>query len=558
MLAERSPEEQLKALADVYLADVMAMSQPYAYYYDLELTRHDKFVNNTPAALTESEALVDDLLAKLQAIDNESLNSEQALVFYAKFKEALETRVDQRVCKSELWSISHMFGPHTLLDFLVTVQPLETEKNRSDALARWSAAADYYKQEINNLKAGLKQGYSSPKRVVRRVVEQLRGLVETEIENHPYAKLNERTDDEDFAKKFNSLLTKQLIPSISVYMNFLEKEYMSAAREELGIHAIPNGRDCYMALYRLYTTLQKTPQEVFDLGLETVNANKKNVLKLGKEIYGVDTFYSAVKMASEDATQKFNDSESMHEFYVDVVERSKAVMPNYFAKMPSIQMDVEPIPEYQQGTGRSAHYITGGKDRNAKFRYDPLTYIGENFGSAEIVSVHEGYPGHHLQIALVQDQTKFHPLESLFSNSAFAEGWARYAEALSEEAGIYKSKSARIIRRAWPARGMVADTALHVLGWSNDKVAKFLKASGASYAQNTDSVLDRMAAIPAQLTAYDSGALEIFALRAEMEAAYGKDFDIKAFHDLILKNGNVPMAVLRKQVMNAIDKSKSE
>lgn len=552
-LAELSTEDQLKALADEYLADVMLMWQPSAYYNDIELMRHDKFINNDPVALARSEALVDKLLAKLQAIDVGAISNEQEWVFHAKFKEALETLVDQRVCKSDLWNISHMFGPHTLLDFLVNVQPVESEENKQDAIARWNAAAEYYPQEVENLKVGLKQGYSAPKRVVERTIAQLRSLVEIELENHPYSKLGARANDEVFANKFNNLLRNKLLPSINAYTNFLEEEYLPAARDELGIHSLPNGRACYMALYRSYTTLKRTPEEVFELGLKTVNANKANVRKIGKELYDVDNFPAAVKMATEDASQKFNDGKTMHEYYVAVVKRAKAAMPDYFAAMPSIEMEVEAIPEYQQGTGRSAHYVTGSKDRNAKFGYDPTTYRTENFGSAEIVSVHEGYPGHHMQIALVQDQPRFHPLESLFGNSAFSEGWARYSEALSEEAGIYQSKSATILRRAWPARGMVADTALHILGWSNDKVAAFLSESGASFADNTDSMLDRMAAIPAQLTAYDSGALEIFALRAEMEAAMGEDFDIKVFHQMILGNGNVPMAVLRKQVSSAIE-----
>jgi uncharacterized protein (DUF885 family) len=557
-LAENSTEDQLKALADEYLADMMIMWQPLAYYYDIELNQHDKFLNNEPVALARSEALVDKILNKLRTIDTEAMSSQQELVFYAKFKEALETRVDQRICQSDLWNISHMSGPHTILDFLVNVQPLETDENKIDALARWNAAAEYYLQEIKNLKTGLKQGYSAPKRVVQRTIDQLRGLVEIELASHPYSKLGARANDDVFADKFNKLLENKLLPNINTYMTFLEQEYMPAARDELGIHSLPDGRACYIALYRSYTTLKRTPEEVHELGLKTVNTNKDNVLKLGKELYGVDTFYEAVKMANDDATQKFSDGKSMHDYYVAVVERAKAVMPNYFASIPSIKLEVEAIPEYQQGTGRSAHYVRGSKNRNAKFGYDPTTYRSENFGSAEIVSVHEGYPGHHLQIALVQEQSRFHPLESLFGNSAFTEGWARYAEALSEEAGIYQSKSATILRRAWPARGMVADTALHVLGWSNEEVAAFLSESGASFAENTDSMLDRMAAIPAQLTAYDSGALEIFALRTEMEAALGKDFDIKAFHQMILGNGNVPMAVLRKQVISAINNSESD
>jgi len=158
-----------------------------------------------------------------------------------------------------------------------------------------------------------------------------------------------------------------------------------------------------------------------------------------------------------------------------------------------------------------------------------------------------------MQVALVQDLEPFHAVESLFENSAFSEGWARYAESLAEEAGIYHSKSAKILRRTWPARGMVADTAMHLLGWSNQAVTKILSDSGKPFSKFPDVMMDRMAAMPAQLTAYDSGALEIFALRKEVKQALGDKFDIKQFHHLILKNGNVPLAVLRQEVMKSID-----
>jgi uncharacterized protein (DUF885 family) len=239
----------------------------------------------------------------------------------------------------------------------------------------------------------------------------------------------------------------------------------------------------------------------------------------------------------------------MHEYFEQVVDRSRKAMSNYFTRMPTIGIDVEALPKYQQGSGRPAHYVPGGASRSAKFVYDPTSFGNENYGTAEIVAVHEGYPGHHMQIALVQSQRMLHPIESLFSNAAYTEGWARYSEALAEEAGIYQSKSARILRRAWPARGMVADTALHIIGWSNEEVAEFIKESGHSVSNDPDALLDRMAATPAQLTAYDSGALEIFALRERLEQDRGSDFDVKEFHRLVLKNGNVPMSVLKRQVV---------
>jgi len=551
-LAAKSVTKQLSNLAQNYYDLRLEIAQPMAYYYNFKISRHNKFIDNDPVNLKKYEAREDRIYQQLKSIKAADLDTQQAEVFYAQFIESLESSIEQRICKSELWNISHMFGPHSTLNFLINVQPVETEQNKQDALARWGQVALYYDQEIENLNRGLGQGYSVPKRVVKRLLQQINNLISLEIDNHPYLKLSERTVDVQFKKAFKNLLNDQLLPSLSRYSAYLENQYLPAARESLGIHALPKGRECYMALYRSYTTMQRTPETVFEIGNAAVNENIKAVIALGKTLYGETTFAGTVAKASQDKTEEFNSAEQMHEFYVAVVDRAKATMPKYFLKMPSIEMEVEAIPEYQQGAGVSAHYNQGSADRKAKFFYDPTTFPLENFGSGEIVSVHEGYPGHHMQIALVQDIKPFHPVADMFSNSAFSEGWARYSETLAEEAGIFQSKSAKILRRTWPARGMVADTGMHLLGWSNETVAEFLSASGKSFAKAPDVMMDRMAAIPAQLTAYDSGVLQIFALRKKVQAAMGARFNIKDFHHQILKNGNVPMSVLEQQIIHSI------
>jgi uncharacterized protein (DUF885 family) len=546
------PEQELSDLAQDYYNITIEIAQPYAYFNDFSLPSHEKFIKNTPKSLNKFRVSEDRILNQLYKIEITKLSNPKASIFYSKFVEKLESSKQERICRSELWNLSHMFGAHTLLDFLVKVQPIDTEKNKQDAIQRWSEVANYYEQEIKNLNQGLKLGYSAPKRVVKRLITQLKKLTAIDINQHPFLSLLEESSDKQFNEQFTKLLKQSLIPSITDFTNYLSSTYLPAARSELGLYAIPNGRACYMALYRGYTTLQRTPEQIFDIGYAEVDKNIASVIALGKKLYGTSTFTDAIEKANQDQSQMFASSDKMHAFFVKVVARSKLAMNDYFFTSPTIVLEVEPIPEYQQGSGRSAHYNQGSKDRTAKFHYDPSNFPLQNYGTAEIVTVHEGYPGHHMQIALVQDIKPFHPVESLFDNSAFAEGWARYAESLAEEANIYQSKSAKILRRTWPARGMVADTAMHLLGWSNQAVAKFLSDSGKSFSKAPDVMMDRMAAIPAQLTAYDSGALEIFALRKKVEAAQGENFDIKQFHALILKNGNVPLAVLRAQIKQAL------
>ncbi len=547
-------DQKLHAIADSYTQGLLDSFQLYAYFINIPLERHHKFVDNTPQGIQTFADQEQQLLDKLKTIDAEKLSTQKARIFYAKIVETLEADLDKAVCKTELWNVNHMQSPANFLSTLIGIQPVESEQNKLDTIERWLDAARYYRQEIDNLKLGLEQGYSAPKRVVSRVIEQLQQLTTLASKKHPFMQLAKRANDEKFEQKFFNLLTQQLIPAMKAYQEFLENEYIDKARTELGIHVLPNGRECYMAQYRAYTTLKRTPEQVFELGLKTVNKNKEIVNKLGKSIYNTETFVDAVKMANMDPKEKFVSAEAMHKFFEAVVNLSKTVSAQYFNKLPDIQLRVKAIPAYQRGQGQGAHYVPGADDRLAEFAYDPTNYTNENFGTAEIVTVHEGYPGHHLQVALVQEQINFHPIENAFSNTAFVEGWARYAEALSEEGGIYKSDSAKILRRSWPARGMVVDTGLHILAWSNQQVMDFIKESGSPALSNdAEAMLDRIAALPGQLTAYDSGALEIFALRKQYKKAMADEYDIRVFHDFMLENGDVPLSVLKQQVLDITD-----
>jgi uncharacterized protein (DUF885 family) len=137
---------------------------------------------------------------------------------------------------------------------------------------------------------------------------------------------------------------------------------------------------------------------------------------------------------------------------------------------------------------------------------------------------------------------------NLLFNSAYAEGWARYSEALAEEAGVYRTDYALMTRRLWPARGMVVDPGIHVKGWTREQAIAFVRESGRFGGEEADDLVDRIAAIPGQLTAYDTGGLEIRALRAQAEQTLGHCFSLPEFHARVLETGIVPLGALRQNV----------
>ena len=147
-------------------------------------------------------------------------------------------------------------------------------------------------------------------------------------------------------------------------------------------------------------------------------------------------------------------------------------------------------------------------------------------------------------MAVAQSVEGLHPVTRIIWFSGPGEGWARYSEALAEEMGLYTTTTGPIKRRAWPARGMVVDPGIHLFGWTREEAIEFMMESGRFPESMGDQMVDRIAILPGQLTAYDSGGLEILALRREAEQAMGDDFDVREFHDKVLENGTIPLVQL--------------
>jgi uncharacterized protein (DUF885 family) len=231
-----------------------------------------------------------------------------------------------------------------------------------------------------------------------------------------------------------------------------------------------------------------------------------------------------------------------------MVQRAESEMPNWVGKMPAQAVEVVPFEEHEEGTGMSAHYRPAGADRPGEYRIPLYEPEKQSRGNAEAIAFHEAWPGHHLQVAVGQSVEGLHPITQIVWFSGPGEGWARYAEALAEEMGLYNTTTGPITRRAWPARGMVVDPGIHLFGWTREQAIEFMMESGRYPEGFGDQMVDRIAILPGQLTAYDSGGLEILALRKMAEDTMGDDFDIREFHDRILENGTIPLMQLRAHI----------
>jgi uncharacterized protein (DUF885 family) len=544
--ADGSPSQQVNELAERFAKLRVDYDPTLAYLTGLTAPDHSRFMDRRPSAIRALERSEDAIAAELAKVPAGPLDA-QATVTRAVLVEMLESSRQLRVCRVELWDLSHFVGWQVGFALLAELQPLGSDDLRAQALKRWGSVPSFLDVQTRNLRAGLRAGYSVPKSIVQRVIQQLDAFAGPGADS-PLLVMLERNQDGKFSVEFRELVAKRINPAVRRFRAFLVTEYLPKARETLGISALPKGQECYQAYLRSYTTLNRTPAEVMALGEKTVAANEREVIELGRKLYGTDRLADIIARNNDAEGNRFDSPEtvidSARTLLTIAIERSRP----FFLKLPDQQVSIEAPPSYQAGTGISAHYEPQ-PDPTKPARYvEPIEeFRSTTRGLAEVTLVHETVPGHHLQIALAREIPQS-SLAKLADNSAYLEGWARYAERLSEEAGIYQTRFALITRRIWPARGMVVDPGIHVFGWSREKAVAYLVSTGRFDQRNAEATVDRIAALPGQLTAYDSGGLEIFALRSEAEAALGGRFDIKEFHQRVLEQGVVPLTALRDHV----------
>jgi len=521
-----------------------------ATVFSIPDARHDRLTDNSPAALRAWHKVEDDLAARLGDIDADSLWGSPEWVTYGFLREALEASRGLRVCRNELWPVNQMTGWQTQIAMLGSGQPVGTLDLRSQALARWRTLPRYLDTEIANLREGVRLGYSTPKRNVRLVIEQLDALLAVPVRESPFYGPAAHDGDPAFQKAWEELVRDGIQPAVRRYRDYLRDEYLAAAREEQALAAIPDGERCYAASLRHYTTVEISPREVYERGLRMIEEREARMKEIGRKVYGTDDLAEIRQRLRDDKASRFTSREEILSYSGAAVERARAAVGGWFGRLPEADVVLKPEPQFQE-KGGSSRYLPGAEDGSRPGTYQINLYNPEdqNRGQAETAAFHETWPGHHLQIALAQERPEAHPITRYLWSTGFAEGWARYAETLAGEMGLYSSDLNRLYMISALPRGMVVDPGLHVLGWSREQAIEYtLSKQGGMSPEQAASYVDRVYVLPAQMTTYGLGEQEILALRDRARQALGDRFDLREFHDRVLENGVITLGMLREVV----------
>lgn len=545
-------DDRARALADAYLDGYFERNPELATYYGVRGRRHDRLGDNSRDALKAWQSREDAWLTQARTIESATIAAAPLKATHAIVREALDGGVAARACHTELWNVSQMTGWHVQFGYLVTIQPVGTDEARAEAIARWQSLPTFIDTEIENLREGLKLGYSAPKGIAGIVIDQVNTLITSPAADSPFMSPAQRDKTSEFRKTWETLVKERLTPALIRYRDFLSKEYLPAARTEIAVAAIPMGSECYRASVRAHSALTVPAKEIHELGLHQMDGLMAEMKTIAERSFGTSDVQGLLKTLRTDRRYLFKDREELIERSTAALARAKAAAPAWFGLLPKSDVIVQPYPKFREKNAPN-EYNPPAEDgsRPANFLISAYQAERKSKAGAESTTFHETIPGHHLQVAVALERNEIHAIGRYLFNSGYVEGWALYAERLADEMKLYSADLDRLgmlSLQAFRAARLVVDPGMHALGWTRQQAIDYMLAHTAEEPAGVASEIDRYIIWPGQATSYMMGMIEIRRLRDEAQQKLGPRFDIKAFHDRILEDGGVPLTFLGTKI----------
>ena len=551
--APERADARVKALADAYLDGYFQRNPDQVTLFGVPGRRHDTLPDNSPEALKTWQAKEDGWLALARQIDPVTIEAPPLRGTYAIVREALEGSIGLRVCRYELWTVSQMVNGWQVQDgYTVTIQPVGTDEARKDALARWSRLPRYVDTEIANLREGIKAGYSAPQGNVRLVIDQMNTLIATPTADSPFDSPSVRDKSPEFVRQFDLLVREQIVPAFTRYRDFLQKEYLPAARPAIAVSANPNGAACYDASVRYYSSLATPASDVHAIGLREVDGLDAEMKAIGQRSFSTASVPALLQHARTEKRFLFRSPEDLIGRSQAALDRAKREMHQWFGLQPKADVVIERYPKFREKNGPN-EYNPPAEDgsRPAVFFINAYQAEKKSRVNAESTAFHETIPGHHLQGAIALERKSIHPIGRYLGNAGYMEGWALYAERLADEMKLFSTDLDRLgmlSSQALRAVRLVVDSGIHTGGWTRQQAIDYMLAHTAEDAADVVSEVDRYIIYPGQATAYMLGKLEISKAREEAKQAMRSKFDIKIFHDRVLEDGAIPVSFLHEKI----------
>lgn len=438
--------------------------------------------------------------------------------------------------------------------------PFKSVKDYEDFLHRINRFVAITDTAVSNMRRGIVAKRVQPRIVMEKTIPQLQAMITDTIEKNifygPVKNMPSEfssADRERLTKAYAAAIREQIIPSYKKLLSFIQDEYMQHTRTSVGLSSLEGGPEEYAFLVKWYTTTELSPDEVFDIG-------EREVARITRELEKVKqrTGFTGDLKAFFDyvfTDKKFFPYKSEEEVvaaYNQIYERMKPYLPKQFNMVPKTAFEVRPVEKYRAATA-AAHYMRGTPDgkRPGIFYFPVLDATKYNYWRMEDLFLHEAIPGHHYQISLQMENMDIPGFQKLRAYGAYVEGWGLYAESLGLTLGLYTDpyqELGKLYGEIHRAIRLVVDVGMHHKGWSRERAIKYSLDHEPISEATAIQEIERYIAMPGQALSYKIGELKIMEIRKKVEAKLGSRFDVRAFHDEVLKDGAMPLLIFENKM----------
>jgi uncharacterized protein (DUF885 family) len=464
--------------------------------------------------------------------------------------------LDDQAIELYLLRVNQLYGFHNAVYVTIDRMPARTVHDYENIVARLRAVPAYVDQNIAVLDQGIARGIAQPRLVADRLIQQI--AVQAAQDADQTALLGafrnfpsniSKEDRERLRAEAVAAYDRQFLPAWKKLLAYMKGTYAVHARPSIAVTSLPNGKELYRLLIERATTTGMTPEEIHRLGESEVRRIESEMTAVVRQTGFTGTLAEFQRKLADSPEQHFRSKEEMLVWCRNIAKIVEPQLPRLFAHIPAFVYGIRAIPEdREQASATNAEFPKpdgsgpGWMNLNT---YQPEKQVRYD---KESLVLHEAVPGHIMQGAISESIAGLPAFRKYYFNSAYGEGWALYSESLGSELGVYRdpyTRFGRLTSERFRAVRLVVDTGLHALGWTREQAVAYF----AEHAPDESTAeIDRYIAWPAQALAYKLGELRIEELRREAEKALGPKFDVRAFHDAVLRNGALPLDLLETQV----------
>ncbi len=561
-VAQPEPGVALHELLDEHFERDLEMNPLNATFIG-DYRYNDRMANsNSPEYIAELTAMDEEFLLRLLEIDRGQLGYQDQLS-YDLFKISRQQSLEGNQFPFHLQPVNQFYS---ITNFFVqlgsgtSAHPFETVRDYEDFLSRANDYSVIIDQIIANMKEGIQVGVTQPRILMEKLLPQIDSqIVDDPKESGFYApviNMPEDFSDEDrnrLTAAYEDTIANTIIPAYQRISNFLGDEYISAARETVGLSAQPNGEAWYAYMVRLRTTTNMSPDEIHQIGLGEVARIHDEMHGVMEEVGFEGSLKEFFQFVNTDDQFFYDEADELIQGYRDMSDHITELSKNLFDVMPKSSFEVRRVEPFREASASGGAYQAGTPDgsRPGIFYANAYDIKARGKWAMESLFLHEAIPGHHFQIMIQRENEELPGFRRFGGFTAYTEGWGLYAESLGKELGVYTDPYqffGGLNAELWRSIRLVVDTGIHAKGWSRQEVLDYMYANSAVAEVRAVAEAERFMAIPGQALAYKVGQLKIREIRNRAEATLGDKFSVKAFHTEVLRDGAMPLSILEAKI----------